>query len=77
MTTRVRPLTLTEIQEAQPLAQALLYHLQARKARVVTSFLSGQPVNPVEQGRAAEVEVLIRLLQASPHDIIKELAKEV
>jgi len=55
-----------------PETQHLVALLRRRRASAVQTFLAGQPVDPVTQGRAAELHELEKLL-ASPVEKIREV----
>ena len=55
-----------------PVTAALVAHLRLRRAGPVTSFLQGQPVDPVTQGRAAALYELHQLL-TSPNEEVKKV----
>jgi len=54
-----------------PVTVALVAHLRQRRAGAVTTFLQGQPVDPVTQGRAAALYELHQLLTSPSDDVRK------
>ena len=54
-----------------PETQVLLAYLHQRRAATVQLFLSGHPVDPVMQGRAAALHELEKLL-TSPQDVVRQ-----
>ena len=55
-----------------PETRALLAYLVRRRQQVVAQFLSGQPADPVTQGRAAALHEIAELL-TQPADKVKEV----
>lgn len=51
--------------------QLLLVYLRRRKAETLKTFLQGQPVDPVHQGRAAALHELETLLLLPADDVKK------
>jgi hypothetical protein len=59
-----------------PVTAALLHYLRQRRDRAVQTYLAGNPVDPVAQGRASALDQLARLLDLSPEQLSNELHKE-
>ncbi len=59
-----------------PETQALVRYLGRRKTITIQSYLAGEPVDPVMQGRAAELHELIRLLSETASEKVREVLKE-
>lgn len=62
-----------------PATKALLVCLRRRQAPTVVKFLAGNPVDPVEQGRAAalhEIEQLLSLPASEVERIFREALRE-
>jgi hypothetical protein len=78
MTPQMRRLSSPECREWKdsPVTVTLLHYLRQRRDRAVSAFLSGQPVDPVAQGRAQALDQLLRLWALSPEELSNELQKE-
>jgi hypothetical protein len=65
---------------ASPETQVFLACLRQRKAMVLGQFLTGQPVDPTTQGRAAafhDLELLLTLPADKVQEIFDNVLKEV
>ena len=61
---------------ADPATAALLRLCLRQQAPVVGQFLTGQPVDPVQQGRAAAYRELETLLRLPEDKLMQELNKK-